>query len=56
MNSGLSDAPCPVLTSNFFGFKSDESGTKANNIKRFLTKKSVGGFLPVSLEIVRFYI
>ena len=52
MNSDLSDAPCNNF--NFFCFETDLSGTKANNVKCFLTNKSVGGFLSVSLRIVRF--
>jgi len=52
INSGLLDAPC----NNFqlFLFLVRSAWYKNKQCQIFLTKKSVGGFLPVSLDIVRF--
>ena len=52
INSGLLDAPCNHF--QFFLFLVRSVWYKSKQCQKILTKKSVGGFLPVSLDIVRF--
>ena len=52
IHSGLLDAPCNKF--QFFLFCVRSVWYKSNQCQMFLTKKSVGDFLPESLYIVRF--
>jgi len=52
INSGLLDAPCNNV--QVFWFLARSVWYKSKQCQMFLTKKSVGGFCPVSLDIVGF--
>ena len=54
INSGLLDAPCNNFHFLWFLVRSVLYNSKQSQM--FLTKKSVGGLCPVSLDIVRFAI
>jgi len=52
INSDLLDTPCNKFL--FFLFLVKSVWYKSKQCQMFLTKQSVGGFLPVRLDIVRF--